>query len=507
MAWAILDAFEQGIAVVDTKGNFMFVDSAFCEVLERNLEQLVGTPVAEIVHPEDQTNLLGASNKIASGEGLERKLRLIRPSGEAVQVRLKALPHSSVVDNSVVIELQATGNLEPQPLEGALRDSTVRYQMLADYATDMISVHDAMGRYRYASPACHTLLGYTPEELKGKDGYIFFHPDDIPNIAQVHSTIADRDSIPTVTVRLRRKDGSYGWFEINSKPIRNENSNEIIEIVAITRDITERKAMEEQLRTLLETLEEKVQQRTQQLADANERLRELNRLKTKFIADVTHELRTPATAISLQIDLLKRGGEEKREGYLGALRERSDRLNDVIESILQFSELSKTVASQPPQPIDLNQLVQDVVDEYERAAGERGLTIDFSPGRRMPAIMGIAQLLSQALGYLVDNAIKYTPTGRINISTFFDERKRMACVQIQDTGIGIEENELPHVFRRLYRGQQVSQSTVPGAGLGLPTAQHIALQHEAEIRLESEIGVGTTAYLWLKCVNMTPDSS
>src|SRR5215211_5385826 len=126
-------------------------------------------------------------------------------------------------------------------LEGELRESDQLYRLLAEHSTDMISKHTPEVVYTYASPACRSLLGYDPEELVGRDAYEFFHPNDFEEIQRTHSTILEHPDTYTVAYRIRRKDGSYVWFETTSRTVRNPNTDEVQEIIAVSRDITERK--------------------------------------------------------------------------------------------------------------------------------------------------------------------------------------------------------------------------------------------------------------------------
>ena len=130
--------------------------------------------------------------------------------------------------------------------EETLRESEELYRLLAEHSTDMISKHTPEGVYTYASPACRCLLGYEPEELVGRDAYDFFHPDDLQQIRRTHSTILERPDTYTVGYRIRRKDGAYIWFETTSRTVRDPNTDEVREIIAVSRDITERKEAEEQ---------------------------------------------------------------------------------------------------------------------------------------------------------------------------------------------------------------------------------------------------------------------
>ena len=121
------------------------------------------------------------------------------------------------------------------------------YRLLAEHSTDMISKHTPSGVYTYASPACRSLLGYDPEDLVGRDAYEFFHPEDVEAIQETHATILERPDTHAVCYRIRRKDGSYSWFETTSRTVRNPESDEVLEIIAVSRDVTERKEAEERV--------------------------------------------------------------------------------------------------------------------------------------------------------------------------------------------------------------------------------------------------------------------
>jgi PAS domain S-box-containing protein len=133
-------------------------------------------------------------------------------------------------------------------LEGELRESNELYRLLAEHSTDMISRHTPEGVYTYASPACSTLLGYDPEELVGRDAYELFHPEDFEEIRKAHAAILERPDTSTVAYRIRRKDGSYTWFETTSRTVRDPDTGVVLEIITVSRDITERKRVEERLR-------------------------------------------------------------------------------------------------------------------------------------------------------------------------------------------------------------------------------------------------------------------
>jgi PAS domain S-box-containing protein len=130
----------------------------------------------------------------------------------------------------------------------APRESEELYRLLAENSTEIISKHMPEGMYTYVSPACRSLLGYEPEELVGRFAHELFHPEDLEQIRGTHFAMLERPDVYTVVNRIRRKDGSYGWFETTSRTVRDPETGEVLEIIAVSRDATEHKRSEEALR-------------------------------------------------------------------------------------------------------------------------------------------------------------------------------------------------------------------------------------------------------------------
>ena len=249
----------------------------------------------------------------------------------------------------------------------------------------------------------------------------------------------------------------------------------------------------DQLSDYAAKLEIRVKERTSELASANERLKELDHLKSKFVSDVSHELRTPVTNLNLYLDLLQRGKHEQWPRYFNVLREQVDRLRQLIEDILDLSRLDLAANVQiEMEPVDLNEVINLVVTAHKLRAEKSGLQLDFMPCKPSAIILGERNQLSQVITNLVINSINYTNTGHIRLKCHLKAERNMICVEISDTGMGIPQEDLQHIFDRFYRGQETSQLTIPGNGLGLAIVKEIIQQHHGEIEVNSIVGTGTT---------------
>jgi len=246
-------------------------------------------------------------------------------------------------------------------------------------------------------------------------------------------------------------------------------------------------------------LELRVAERTRDLMTANERLTELDRLKDEFISRISHELRTPLTSIRIYLDLLANGKAEKRGKYLQILNEQSERLQGLIESLLDVSQL--TVSGEVNTvPMDLNRVARELADGYQAQAQKRGqiLATDLTP--ELPMVKTDSLLLVQALSNIMTNALAYTPpSGRITVMTSWQtaNERSWATLTVRDTGPGISAEDLPHIFDRFYRGTAARDYTTPGTGLGLTISQAIVTRLGGRLTVASVPGEGAAFTVWL----------
>jgi signal transduction histidine kinase len=251
------------------------------------------------------------------------------------------------------------------------------------------------------------------------------------------------------------------------------------------------------LRTINRELDERVEARTTELGAANERLQELDRLKSRFVSDVSHELRTPVSNLMIYMDILElENRPEQRASYLSVLREETNRLTQLVNDVLDISHIDLGVYKKvEAQQIDFNELIEQLVSGLEVRASVLNLRLDISLTDRKTEILGTREQLTRVVTNLLGNAIKYTEKGGIALSTWIEDG--WVVMEIKDTGIGISPDDLEHVYERFFRGENVSQSTIPGTGLGLAIAYEIIESLGGKIRIQSQLDVGTTVTVHL----------
>ena len=233
------------------------------------------------------------------------------------------------------------------------------------------------------------------------------------------------------------------------------------------------------------------------LADANERLTELDALKSKFVSDVSHELRTPISNISIYLEMVEhilvdiKDLPRKTLEFLTILRSETSRLNKLITEVLSASRLEQALDNLTLQPVNVQQIVQDVFNANSLTAETKGLIFTLNTLDESPIMLADSDQLKQVFTNLMANAINYTKSGRIDISTSITGQDQFVF-RIQDTGIGVAEEDIAHLFERFYRGQQASLSSIPGTGLGLAITKEIVEALKGRIEIESEINAGST---------------
>ncbi|GIH80632.1 sensor histidine kinase [Planobispora longispora] len=224
------------------------------------------------------------------------------------------------------------------------------------------------------------------------------------------------------------------------------------------------------------------------------RLRELERLKEQFLTSINHELRTPMTSIRSALQLLQEGGldEETERRFLAVMERNNERLMVLLDELLLLASLNAGTAAFAPERIDLSEVVRRVVGEVaERAEQkEHAVRLNASPGVE---VRGDAGYLGIALRHVLDNAIKFTPSGGVIDVRVAAEPEPV--VEIRDTGTGIEARDLPHVLEDFYRASEMEEQAVAGTGVGLAIAEKIVKLHGGAVRLESEPGEGTCVRL------------
>ncbi len=235
-------------------------------------------------------------------------------------------------------------------------------------------------------------------------------------------------------------------------------------------------------------------------------LKALERMKSRFISNISHELRTPLTAIKLYAQLLRRkcaaAGVQEGEidEYLDAMEREIAHQGALVEEVLNFSRIQAGETPLTLRRVDLVKVVHKVWRELETMAKARGLDFRFEAESAIHCVVDVTKI-ERAVRNLLVNAIRYTDEGgQVKVSVqrcLFLDGRTGACIRVEDTGIGIPQHEIEHIFDRFYRGEEVQQRQIPGTGLGLAIVKEIARLHGGIVTVHSKLGQGTAFTLRL----------
>ena len=222
-------------------------------------------------------------------------------------------------------------------------------------------------------------------------------------------------------------------------------------------------------------------------------LRKLERIRRDFVANVSHEFRTPLTAIQGFAETLLAGAvndPQNRDRFLGIILEHARRLARLTEDLLKLSQMDAERLELELRPVGVSQLVESCYETARRRATEKELNLSLELPERLPDVTGDARRLQEVLQNLLDNAIQYTlPGGKIVLSA--EATNEEVIFMVADTGIGIPQADQPRIFERFYRVDVARSREAGGTGLGLAIAKHLIEGHGGRIWVESEVGVGS----------------
>jgi signal transduction histidine kinase len=255
-----------------------------------------------------------------------------------------------------------------------------------------------------------------------------------------------------------------------------------------------------QLRSALQAanrnLELRVQERTAELREALQRLNELSQMKANFVANVSHELRTPLTHVKGYLELLVTESlgpltEEQRHA-LAVSQKSSGRLESMIEDLIMFSLASRGEMSMKQEPIDIERIGNLSVKTALQKSEARGVEVHAVADLNLPFVQGDSEKIAWVLNQLLDNAIKFTPSGGHVVLSLKEEGANLVMVSVTDTGIGIPADRLQEIFEPFHQLDDSSTRKVGGTGLGLSLVRQIVEAHGSLLDVQSVEGKGTT---------------
>jgi two-component system phosphate regulon sensor histidine kinase PhoR len=326
-----------------------------------------------------------------------------------------------------------------------------RMQAILDSMADGVIAVDGETRVILINPVVEEAFGLNEEASLGKTVLEVVRDYDLDRLFR-----EALDSGRPVKQELRILTPEPRLFRVHLTPMRGGQRG----VVALFRDITER--------------------------------RQLEKMRTEFVANASHELRTPLTSIRGFIEALQDGALEDPETarrFLAIIDEETKRLSELVDDLLQLASIEERRRSFRRQPVELASIIQRVSDTFATRVQQKGLRLRVDLPDDLPPVLGDANLLSQVFHNLLDNAVKFSEKGEIVVRA--RQENGGVAVEIADNGIGIAPEHLTRIFERFFRADKSRAASSGGTGLGLAIVKHIVEGHGGEVRVTSRLGEGS----------------
>ncbi|MGB0757373.1 MAG: PAS domain S-box protein [Patescibacteria group bacterium] len=242
-----------GMALVAPDGAWLEVNKSLCDMVGYSKDELMNKTFQDITHPDDLDADLEYVKQMLDDkiQTYQMEKRYFHKSGRIVWILLSVSLVRDENNKPLYFVSQISNITKRKLLEYEMEVKLEEFQLLVGNLTDVVSRHDSFAVYTYVTPSVKAVLGYKPSELIGKSAYDLFHKDDIPNVQKSHAADLKANEVNTVVYRIRRKDGEYIWFESTHRAVYDDEGK-IREIIVVSRDITERKNLEERLEYALQ---------------------------------------------------------------------------------------------------------------------------------------------------------------------------------------------------------------------------------------------------------------
>ena len=504
---ALAHASTLAIIGVDLAGNVFLWNAAAeatfgwtrAEILHRPLPALSDEMRAELL-----TELASGMHKAATNESVCRwKTR----TGGNIDVALRVSEWSSGTSRAgfflTLVNLSAQRQMEIEreqlisTAESAKASAleSLRFQQLLEAAPDAIIKVDPQGRIVLMNRATETLFGYTRAELINQPVEILvpqaYRGNHVGQRTGYWNKPTARPMGRGLTLKALRKDGSEFPVEISLSPIQ---THEEMRVIAIIRDVTERKRIEEEMHAMEQRFNQTVAAKNAELTLRNAEVEKADRLKSEFLASMSHELRTPLHTIigfsQLLAEEIQGPLNEKQRRFVDHIHRDSQHLLELINDILDLSKVESGKIELRRKSFELTPQIEAILDSIRPSTETKhiGVSVQFDGAYTLNAD---PIRFREILLNLLSNAVKFTPTGGRIVVRVAEGEAGFCCISVQDTGIGIPEGQSEAIFDKFYQVGSTTKGVREGTGLGLTITRHLVELHGGQIWVKSEPGKGS----------------
>ena len=426
------------------------------------------------IHPDDRARIAAKDGVGESDESVRLEYRLRRADGSYVWVQDDCVPVRDETGQIVAwqgVLLDISDRIQAE-------EDRARLAAIVESSEDAIISRSLDGVITSWNRGAERLYGFRADEAIGQSITMLLADDDDSDPLVPIERLGD-EPVPFEATR-QRKDGSVIDVAISISPIRDRNDI-VVGVSSITRDITERKRADEELRAALDEA------------------RAATRAKTLFLAMMSHELRTPLQAVLGYADFLLADPSgslsPQQTEDIGFIQQGARRMVTLIDQMLDLSRMEAGRLELETERVDLAEIIEQVRQDIAPQAATKGLALDISVPGALPAAWGDSIRIRQILLNLAGNAVKFTERGDIRIDARATTQGN--AVAVSDSGIGIAPAAVPHIFEEFRQVDSRTTRRYGGAGLGLAISRRLAEEMGGSISVESVPGAGSTFTLHL----------
>jgi len=487
---ALLESAPDAILELDSHGRISLVNHMVEQLFGYTRQQLLGQTIEVLVpqalraaHKQHRAQYLHHPGTRPMGSGLQLEARRKDGSHFPVEISLSPVKSASgIYVTAIIRDITDRKSAEQRQHEYEQR-FRLMIEAVKDYAIFML---DPDGTVATWNTGAQRIKQYAAEEIIGKHFSIFYPPEE-------------RDTKPATVLDLVRRAGKFEeegwrvrrngtafWASVVITAVRSP-AGELVGFSKVTRDLTERKQSEDQLRDLREKYVQELELRNRDSEQANQ-------LKTEFLANMSHELRSPLHTIIGFSELLAEETDkllsDKQKRFLGHIHDDSLHLLDLINDLLDLSKIEAGRLELRREPFNILPVVEEALLSISPRTTEKSLQVrtNISSSVRISADpLRFKQILHNLLG----NAVKFTPEGgKISVEAVTSDG--FARISISDTGIGIPSDLQQAVFEKFYQVNATNKGNAAGTGLGLAITKRLVEEHGGNIWIESQPGRGSS---------------
>jgi PAS domain S-box-containing protein len=491
---AVVDTAKDAIISANSSGTIIYANPSTAELFGYTAAELTGQPLT-ILMPERfrQAHVAGLHRFLATRESrvLGKRLELMGQKKDGTEFPIElSLTHWATEHDTCFTGIIRDIS-ERRRAENAIRRSDERFRLLVssvqDYAIFMLDPHGYVSTW---NEGARKIKGYRQEEIIGKHVSVFYPSEEVQQGKPQADLRAARRTgrLEDEGWRLR-KDGSRFWANAVLTPLFDVEGN-LYGFAKVTRDLTERKRMEEELRRSRDELEVRVQERTAELAQLNAELSRSNEELQQFAYIAGHDLQEPLRTVTNFAQLLEHeyqaSLDQEALKFLHFIVDGADRMRALIQALLSYARVESQ--GDTFKNTDCNAVIEGVLKSMEATIAESGAVITRG---KMPTVLSDATQLAQIFQNLLANAIKFRGTEPPRLHIEVKERAGAWLFSVEDNGIGIEPpytSKIFLIFQRLHAKQYA------GTGIGLAICKRIVERHGGKIWVESEPGQGSTFF-------------